>query len=215
MIAIAVFFLAQHASQLGELVAEVLEQAEDPLYRQLAERRITRQLPEQFSEMELMLEFSVTRPVLRKVLLRCQQEGWLEHMAGQGWRTLPVIDSVEAYEESYALRAIIEPAGLLSATFHITPHMLAHCRRQQEYLAEDGYLTMTAMEMFDTSSGFHDTLAVCSGNRFFAANRSPSGAIATAGGVPQRKIPPSTQASGAGASANYSLPGARRSVKCR
>ncbi|ANE76664.1 GntR family transcriptional regulator [Dickeya solani] len=160
------FFLTQHASQLGNLVAEVLEQAEDPLYRQLAERRITRQLPEQFSEMELMLEFGVTRPVLRKVLLRCQQEGWLEHMAGQGWRTLPLIDSVEAYEESYALRAIIEPAGLLSATFHIDPQALAHCRKQQEHLAEDGYLTMTAMEMFDTSSGFHDTLAVCSGNRF-------------------------------------------------
>ncbi|ACS85010.1 transcriptional regulator, GntR family [Musicola paradisiaca Ech703] len=160
------FFLAQHAEALRDLLTELLDQAEDPLYLQLVEWRVTRQLPEQFSETELLLQLEVKRPTLHKALLRCQQEGWLEHLAGQGWRSLPVIDSVAAYEESFALRTIIEPAALLTASFHIEPQQLAACRQQQEYLAEEGYLTMTPLEMFETNAGFHELLAQCSGNRF-------------------------------------------------
>ena len=77
-----------------------------------------------------------------------------------------MIDSVEAYEENYSFRATIEPSGLLSPTFQIDRETLAACRRQQEFIANGGYLTMTPQELFEANSQFHETLAACSGNRF-------------------------------------------------
>ncbi|MEW7855160.1 GntR family transcriptional regulator [Pseudomonas chlororaphis] len=160
------FFLARSSEELSDLASEVMGNSDDPLYLQIAELRLRRKIPELFTEIELMRRFDVSRTALRAVLLRIQQEGWMEQRAGQGWRILPMIDSVEAYEESYAFRATIEPSGLLSPTFAIDRETLDACRRQQEYIANGGYLTMTAQELFEANSQFHETLAACSGNRF-------------------------------------------------
>ncbi|AZD48631.1 MULTISPECIES: GntR family transcriptional regulator [Pseudomonas] len=160
------FFLARSSDELSDLASQVMGNSDDPLYLQIAELRLRRKIPELFTEIELMRRFDVSRTALRAVLLRIQQEGWMEQRAGQGWRILPMIDSVEAYEESYAFRATIEPAGLLSPTFAIDRETLDACRRQQEYIANGGYLTMTAQELFEANSQFHETLAACSGNRF-------------------------------------------------
>ena len=140
------FFLARASDDLGDLVSEVMENSDDPLYLKLAELRLSRQLPELFTEIEFMRQFDVSRAALRAVLSRIQQEGWVEQRAGQGWRLLPMIDSVEAYEESYSFRATIEPSGILSPTFQIDRETLAACRRQQEFIANGGYLTMTPQE---------------------------------------------------------------------
>ncbi|MGC1332221.1 GntR family transcriptional regulator [Pseudomonas sp.] len=160
------YFLARNSDDLVDLASEVMEKSDDPLYLKLAQLRLSRQLPELFTEIEFMRRFDVSRAALRGVLSRLQQEGWVEQRAGQGWRLLPMIDSVQAYEESYTFRATIEPAGLLSPTFHIDRETLDACRRQQEFIANGGYLTMTPQELFEANSHFHETLAACSGNRF-------------------------------------------------
>ncbi len=160
------YFLAQHASELGPLAEQLSAQSEDPVYQQIAEMRLTRTLPELFTEIELMRELNISRTVLRSVLTRIQQEGWLEFRAGQGWKTLPAIDSLEAYQESYALRIMIEPAGLMGDAFRPDRARLEACRRQQQFIAGGGFMTMTPRELFEANSDFHETLAACSGNRF-------------------------------------------------
>ncbi|WP_297844095.1 GntR family transcriptional regulator [Pseudomonas sp.] len=160
------FFLARPSDELGDLGSEVMGKSDDPLYLKFAEQRLSRQLPEFFTEIEFMRRFDVSRAALRGVLSRIQQEGWIEQRAGQGWSLLPMIDSVEAYEESYSFRATIEPSGLLSPTFQIDRETLNACRSQQEFIANGGYLTMTPQELFEANSQFHETLAACSGNRF-------------------------------------------------
>ncbi|MCK0551868.1 GntR family transcriptional regulator [Pantoea ananatis] len=160
------YFLAQNASELGHMAEHLSATSEDPIYQKIAELRLTRQLPELFTEIELMRELDVSRAVLRNVLTRIQQEGWLEFRAGQGWKTLPAIDSIEAYQESYALRIMIEPAGLMSDAFNIDRERLEECRRQHQYIAEGGFMTMTPLELFEANSDFHEMLASCSGNRF-------------------------------------------------
>jgi len=160
------FFLAQNACDLESLAEQLSAKSEDPIYQQLAELRLTNKLPEMFTEIELMRELGVSRPILRNVLTRIQQEGWLEFRAGQGWRTLPAIDSIDAYRESYALRIMIEPAGLLSEAFDIDRKRLEECRKQHLYIAQGGFLTMTPLELFEANSAFHELLALCSGNRF-------------------------------------------------
>ncbi|MCT6592509.1 GntR family transcriptional regulator [Pantoea dispersa] len=160
------YFLAQNASELGQLAQQLSAKSEDPIYQKIAEMRLTRSLPELFTEIELMRELDVSRTVLRSVLTRIQQEGWMEFRAGQGWKTLPAIDSVEAYQESYALRIMIEPAGIMSDAFNIDRTRLEECRRQHQFIADGGFLTMTPLELFEANSEFHETLATCSGNRF-------------------------------------------------
>ncbi|WP_213989256.1 GntR family transcriptional regulator [Sodalis sp. dw_96] len=160
------FFLAQDASNLGHLAEQLAEKSEDPIYQKIAELRLTNKLPELFTEIELMRKLDVSRTVLRSALTRIQQEGWLEFRTGQGWKTLPVIDSVEAYRESFALRIMIEPAGILSDAFNIDRKRLEEFRKQQLHIVETGFLTMTTLELFEANADFHETLALCSGNRF-------------------------------------------------
>ena len=160
------FFLAQAAETLNELVQEIADAEDDSVYMKFVELRLSGQLPEQFSEIDLMRQLDVSRTELRAALLRMQQEGWAEQRSGQGWKMLPVIDSVEAYEESFAFRSIIEPAGLLSPTFQIDRELLASCRQQQQYIVDGGYLSMTIEELYEANSRFHEILAGFSGNRF-------------------------------------------------
>lgn len=160
------YFLAVPASNLSDLAQQWSDAAEDPLYLKIARARLAKQLPDLVNEADLMREFSVGRAILRKVLSRIQQEGWIERRNGHGLEFLPMIDSVEAYEESYALRLAVEPAGLLSPKFKPNSLLLDSCRKQQEYIASEGYQTMTPIELFEANARFHETIAECGGNRF-------------------------------------------------
>ena len=106
----------------------------------MARDRQSGQLPVEVNEADLMREFNVSRAVLRKVLSRIGQAGGIERRTGHGWKFLPMIDSAEAYEDSYALRLAIEPAGLMSPKFRADPAALESCRKQQEFIAREGYL---------------------------------------------------------------------------
>lgn len=160
------FFMAKPARELNELASQFFEEPDEPLYLQIAEDRLARRLPDVVSEADLMRQYGVARSVLRKVLSVMQEEGWLERQVGQGWQFLPMIDSVEAYEESYLFRAAIEPTGILSPSFRCNPVELAELRRRQQVIVDGGYLTMTSVELFEANSELHETIAKWSGNRF-------------------------------------------------
>jgi len=145
------FFLADVPATLTDVAMQWSAAAEDPLYIQIARKRQMGALANAVNEADLMREFDVSRNTLRKVLSRIQQEGWIERRAGHGWEFLPMIDSAEAYEESYALRLAVEPAGILSAKFKADKDALAACYKQQAFIVNGGYQTMTPMEMFEAT----------------------------------------------------------------
>ncbi len=160
------FFMACNASELSDMAEQLLSSNSDNLYQHITRLRFTGNLPDYFTEVELMRKLQVSRTLLRSVLMRTQQEGWMEFRAGQGWKLLPIIDSMMAWRESYTLRTMIEPMAILSENFIISREQLEHCYRQQRCIAERGYRTMTPLELFEANSHFHETLAGCSGNRF-------------------------------------------------
>lgn len=160
------FFLQEGASNLEEVAERFSEEPDDPLYLKIGEDRLAGQLKDEVTEADLMRQYDVPRSTLRKTLSRIQQEGWVEKSVGQGWTFLPMIDSPQAYEESYLFRTAIEPTGLLSPTFSANRAELAELRRQQEFIAAGGFETMTAIELFEANSEFHEALASWSGNRF-------------------------------------------------
>jgi DNA-binding GntR family transcriptional regulator len=145
-------------------VVDELNSVDDPLYLQIADARFRGQLPESVTEADLTRLLGVTRNEVRRVLVRAQAEGWAEKGAGYGWQFLPMIDSLEAYDDMYALRLAIEPAGILSAKFK--PDMLElHELRNEQQAILDG-VHQTATERFESNTRFHESIAAWSGNRF-------------------------------------------------
>jgi DNA-binding GntR family transcriptional regulator len=136
------------------------------LYLAIAEDRQSGRLPDEVSEAELMRRFDVARSTLRKVLARISEEGWIEHRVGQGWAFQNMMDSPEAYEESYLFRQALEPTGILSPSFHAIPSELGQIRLEQQHIVDGGFRTMTPIELFESNSRFHESIAAWSGNRF-------------------------------------------------
>ena len=162
------FFMAKPARDLTEVAAPFFNEPDNPLYLKIADDRLGHRLPDLVTEADLMRQYDVSRSELRRVLSRMQEEGWLERQVGHGWQFMPMIDSVEAYEESYLFRAAIEPTGIMSPTFSANRVELEELRRRQRFIAESGYLTMNSVELFEANSEFHETIAKWSGNRFIA-----------------------------------------------
>lgn len=160
------YFLSRDALELDGMARQISAEPDDPLYLRIAEDRLAKRLPDEVSEADLMRQYAASRSVLRKVLSRIQQEGWVEKLVGHGWHFQSLIDSPDAYEESYVFRTAVEPTGLLANTFSAPAADIAALRRQQQFIFDGGYLTMTEIELFESNSQFHESLAKWSGNRF-------------------------------------------------
>ena len=160
------YFLLRDARDLEDLAHRFSVLPDDPLYLRIAEDRLAKALPDEVGEIDLMRRYGISRSVLRKVLARIQKEGWIEKSVGHGWLFLPMIDSNAAYEENYLFRILLEPAALSCERFRVDREALVGQRRQQELIADGGYERMTAIELFEANSGFHEVLASWSGNRF-------------------------------------------------
>lgn len=160
------YFLARDAKDWGVVAEQFSSQPDDPLYLAIAEARQTGQLPDEINEAELMRRFNVARSTLRKVLTRISEEGWVEPKVGHGWTFQNMIESPEAYEESYLFRQAIEPTGILSPSFHADPAELKQLQQEQKLIVESGFERMTPIELFEANSRFHEIVASWSNNRF-------------------------------------------------
>ncbi|MCA8879629.1 MAG: GntR family transcriptional regulator [Rhodobacteraceae bacterium] len=141
-------------------------QSDEAIYLRIAEEKLARILPDKVSENDLMRRYNISRLQLRRILTRIAGEGWIERNEGRGWTFASLIDSLEAYRESYDLRRMLEPQGLRSADFRLDVKLLSGLRRQQELLRDGGWKTLGQMDLFETNSAFHEGLAQMSGNRF-------------------------------------------------
>lgn len=160
------YFLARDARQLDDNARRLPHSGDERLYHRIVDARLEHRLANEITETSLLRRFSTTRPVLQRVLKRIQQEGWIERKAGHGWAFLPLIDSIEAYEDSYELRRVLEPAGVLGRKFAPVATELAELRAEQSFMAAGGYTQMTADEWVDLNARFHEALARWSGNPF-------------------------------------------------
>jgi DNA-binding GntR family transcriptional regulator len=136
------------------------------LYNAIGKDRICRQLPEMVQENLLLRRYKTTRGLLKKVLAQIAEEGWIEKSLGYGWHFLPMIDSIEAYRDSYELRAIIEPEGILSTHFEGTSIEFEQMLEAQIFLEEEGFKTLSEKQLVKKNAEFHELIAAGSGNRF-------------------------------------------------
>lgn len=143
-----------------------LQEVDDPLYLKLAEARFDGLVPDSVTEADLTRLLDASRGEVAKVLNRVQSEGWVEKEVGYGWRFLPMIDSLDAYDDMYSLRLAIEPAGILSPKFRPDLSQLQALRHEQQAILDGGYETISGIERFESNARFHQTIAQWSGNLF-------------------------------------------------
>ncbi|KIQ00413.1 MULTISPECIES: GntR family transcriptional regulator [Pseudomonas] len=160
------YHLEGEIDSLPSEVLDLLGEGDDPMYLRLAEARFDGLLPDSVTEADLVRLLNATRSEVSKALGRAQSEGWVEKEVGYGWRFLPMIDSLEAYDDMYSLRIAIEPAGILSPKFRPDLEELQMLRQEQMSILNGGYKTMTSIDRFESNARLHETIAKWSGNRF-------------------------------------------------
>ncbi len=162
----------------GYIIADVLAAekhslesaaAEDDehIYLTIADDRLHGRLPERITESEFLRRYGLTKGRLSKILLRMANEGWIERLPGNGWAFLPVLTSLQAYEDSYRFRLLIEPAALLEPTFKLNRPALLRCRDEQQWLVDGGIWTVSDAKLFELNSGMHEAIIECCQNSFF------------------------------------------------
>lgn len=140
---------------------------EEKVYLKIASDRMTRKLPDQVSEADLMRRYGTARSVLSRALQRLVREGLVEKRPGRGWAFAPVVDSEEAHDESYRFRLSIEPAALLEPDFRLDEERAARSRAAHQALLSESPRDVSAIDLFEMNAEFHELLAASSGNRFF------------------------------------------------
>jgi DNA-binding GntR family transcriptional regulator len=138
---------------------------EEPYFR-IADDRLAGRLQDHVTETALMQRYGIARREMQRILHRMEKEGWVERKAGRGWIFAGLSDSVEAHEDGYRFRMLIEPAALLEPKFRIDRTEFEQCRRDQQMLLDGGFFKVSRARLFELGSNFHETLVGFSGNRF-------------------------------------------------
>ena len=143
------------------------DEEDQRLFIAIAEARNQGRMPDQCSQLEVARLFDAKLPTVVRVLRQLAELGLVERKPGNGWSfTLP-INSARARAESYAYRAVIEPAGLLESTFELDREWLDRIRAQHLAFRKRKWRDTLAVELFAINADFHEGIARCSGNRYF------------------------------------------------
>lgn len=162
------YFLAIDAAQMPASLVEAVStermDEEDGVYLRIARWRFEGQLSESTTEADLSRLLGVARADVNRALLRAQAEGWAHRTAGYGWEFMPTVQTVGAYDDLYAVRLALEPACLLSTKFRPVMSELQALRREQQAIASGKAADFSPIELFESNSRLHSTIAQWSRN---------------------------------------------------
>jgi DNA-binding GntR family transcriptional regulator len=139
----------------------------DEAYAAIAADRLGGRLPSNVTESELMRRYGLSRPELQRLLDRTAAEGWMERMPGYGWRFTETLSSPEAYEQSLAFRAVIEPAALMQPGYRLSSEVIERLRQRQLRIVGGELERMSLSEVFQSGCEFHEEIMRGTDNSFF------------------------------------------------
>ena len=157
------FILKKPADQLPDVA---IQRPDDDLYLRIAEDRLEGRLPARVTSSELMRRYLCSQARLLPILSRITHEGWLDRLPGKGWEFQPMMDSPEAYDQSYRFRMLIEPAALVEPGYKIDAAGFERIRVQQEGMLAGKLLQYSRAEIFEVGAAFHEMIVGCSGNPY-------------------------------------------------
>jgi DNA-binding GntR family transcriptional regulator len=152
------FQVAQSSLDLGGLSVPEREDSDETLYRGIADDRLAGQLGGEITEVDLMQRYDTSRQRIQRVLHRMAREGMIERKPGRGWMFQYVLNTPEAYRDSYRFRMIIEPAALLEPGYAVDLAELDKCYREQTELLSGGIEKWARSELFRPGVHLHETV---------------------------------------------------------
>ncbi|MFE7275025.1 GntR family transcriptional regulator [Streptomyces sp. NPDC057623] len=161
------FFLTRDASTLARPDLSQDEDGEESAYFEIADDYVGGRFTASFTAADIGRRYRLTPRQAERVLSRMEGEDLVRRKAGgRGWEFQHVMATVEAHDQSYRFRMIIEPAALLEPGFTVDAEAFDRHRRQQEALLRGDILLLPRAELFQVNASFHEMLAGCSGNQF-------------------------------------------------
>lgn len=157
------FLLAQSLDVL-DLHQSGLVDPQQQLYQQLVEDLVNARLPECCSEASLGQRYPGQKSCLQAVLNQLEHEGVAQRRPGRGWQFQTLVNSRQAFDESYQFRKLIEPQAPLQLGFQLDQGRARQVRRRQEQLLELG--RCDARDIFEANAEFHECVVAGAGNRF-------------------------------------------------
>jgi DNA-binding GntR family transcriptional regulator len=160
------FFLRKAWDKLEGKTIDIPPTIDEALYRRLVRDRINGRIPESIIQVTLVKRYGVDRSALLRVLARMADEGIVIKNKGHGWTFLPTINSDASLRSSYDLRRTLEPNGILLESFRIDTAALE--RTREGHLSILGRAeAVTALNLFELDTEFHETVASFTHNSFF------------------------------------------------
>jgi DNA-binding GntR family transcriptional regulator len=160
------FFLLKPWDMLDSKIIDVPPTVDDDLYRRLVRDRISGKIPESINQVALVERYRADRGALLRVLGRMADEGIVAKNKGHGWTFLPTINTDITLGSSYDLRRTIEPNGILLHSFRIDPVSLERTRAAHLAVLARAE-TVTALQLIELDTEFHDAIASFTCNSFF------------------------------------------------
>ncbi|WP_328370124.1 GntR family transcriptional regulator [Streptomyces sp. NBC_00457] len=161
------FFLARGAATLTRTDLGEGADIEEDSYFRIADDYIGGRFTGPFTTADVSRTYGLAPRQADRVLSRMESEDLVRRRpGGRGWEFQQVLSTVEAHDQSYRFRMIIEPNALLEPGFTIDPEVAAQHRKQQEALLHGDILLLPRAELFHVNASFHEMLVSFSGNQF-------------------------------------------------
>jgi DNA-binding GntR family transcriptional regulator len=142
------------------------DEEDQRLFVAIAEARNQGRMPDQCSQLEVARLFGAKLPTVVRVLRQLAELGLVERKPGNGWSFAAPVDLSRVRAESYAFRTVLEPAGLLEATFELDREWLDRIRAEHLAFRKRKWRDTLAVEWFAIDADFHEGVARGSGNRY-------------------------------------------------
>ncbi len=160
------FFVKSVPSRSAAALAEADRIEELDLFFRLSRDRLAGEVPDEFTESDLIRRYGLPRAEVRESLERLAREGWVERRLGYGWSFAPLLTSPQALSDSYRLRKAFEPAGLMDPSFQVDPQAFDIWRaKMRDVIARPESFSIA--ELFEGGSRYHEMLMACTNNPFF------------------------------------------------
>jgi DNA-binding GntR family transcriptional regulator len=162
------FYLQMPAAELAGVDFSTETDSDEQLFFRIIDDHLGGRFTEDFTTTELSQRYALTTRQAGLVVSRLESEDLIRRKTARGWEFVRSLSTVEAHDQSYRFRLIIEPAGLLEPGFAKDVEAFALHRRQQEALLSGGLAVLSRSEIFRYNSSFHEMIAECSGNAYLA-----------------------------------------------
>jgi DNA-binding GntR family transcriptional regulator len=146
--------------------APAVDDAFDKALVSIARDREEKRIGQEFSELELIRLYELSRPDLQRVLAHLSDLEMIERKPGYGWRFIHPPRDPSAGSERYRFRLLIEPMGILEPKFHVEPKWLEDMKARHVAALAEPWGDHSIVSFFEMNTEFHEGLAAASGNRF-------------------------------------------------